>query len=112
MSDSHKHTVINDKLQGTVVTYLRFGGIINNQIQTGLLLSLPVKFFLISEYIQYSYGQKGGLLTTQPHLKYVATLPFNVSLISCFLTLMFHNVLLQNTQDVVRFIITVLLQIY
>jgi len=34
---------INDKLQGTVVKYLRFGGIVNNQIKKGLLLSLPLK---------------------------------------------------------------------
>jgi len=33
------------------------------------------------------------LLTTPPHLKYVATLFCNLSLIACFLTLMFHNVL-------------------
>jgi len=31
---------INDKLQGSVATYLRCGGIINNQIKKGLLLSL------------------------------------------------------------------------
>jgi len=37
--------VINNKLEGTVVTYwyLRCGGIFNNQIKSGLLLSLPVK---------------------------------------------------------------------
>jgi len=33
---------INDKLQGTVATYLRCGGVVNNQIRKGLLLSLPV----------------------------------------------------------------------
>ena len=32
--------VINDKLQGSVATYLRCGGLINNQIKKGLLLSL------------------------------------------------------------------------
>jgi len=31
---------INDKLQGSVATYLRCGGVINNQIKKGLLLSL------------------------------------------------------------------------
>jgi len=36
---------INDKLQGSVATCLRRGGIINNQIKKGLLLSLRVKFF-------------------------------------------------------------------
>ena len=29
--------LMNRKLQGTVVTYLRCGGIVNNQIKTGLL---------------------------------------------------------------------------
>jgi len=38
-------TVINDKLQGSVATYLRRGGIVNNRIKKGLLMSLRVKFF-------------------------------------------------------------------
>ena len=37
------NVVINDKLQGTVVTYLRCGGIFSDRIKKGLLLSLPVK---------------------------------------------------------------------
>jgi len=37
---------INDKLQGSVATYLRCGGVVNNHIKKGLLLSLWVKFFL------------------------------------------------------------------
>ena len=36
---------INDKVQGSVATYLRCGGIANNQINKGLLLSLSVKKF-------------------------------------------------------------------
>ena len=36
------NAVISDKLQGTVVTYLRFGEIFNDQINSGLLLSLPM----------------------------------------------------------------------
>jgi len=40
------NAVINDKLQGTVVTYLRCGGIFNNRIKKCLLLRLPVNFFL------------------------------------------------------------------
>jgi len=36
---------INDKLQGSVDTYLRCGGVVNNQVRRGLLLSLSVKFF-------------------------------------------------------------------
>ena len=46
-------TFINDKLQSRVVTYLRCGGVNNNQIKKGLLLSLTVKefFFEIGEYL-------------------------------------------------------------
>jgi len=43
---SQTNALINDKLQGTVVTYFRYGVIFNNQIKQGLLLSLPAKFFL------------------------------------------------------------------
>jgi len=50
--------VINDKLlEGSVATYLGRGGIVNNHIKKGLLLSLPVKksrkIFNISEYLAY-----------------------------------------------------------
>jgi len=31
---------LNDKLQGSVATYLGCGGVINNQINKGLLLNL------------------------------------------------------------------------
>jgi len=31
---------INDKLQGSIAAYLRRGGVVNNQIKKGLLLSL------------------------------------------------------------------------
>jgi len=36
---------INDKLQGSVATYLRCCGVVNNQIKTGLLLSSRIIFF-------------------------------------------------------------------
>jgi len=36
---SAKHA-INDKLQGSVATYLRCGGGVNNQIKKGLVLSV------------------------------------------------------------------------
>jgi len=43
---------INDKLQGSVATRLRCGGVVNSQIETGLLLSLRAKnFFLIDGYL-------------------------------------------------------------
>jgi len=34
---------INDKLQGSIAVYLRGGGVVNNQIKKGLLLSAIVK---------------------------------------------------------------------
>jgi len=34
---------INDKLQGSVATYLRCGEVVNNQIKKGLLLSVSKK---------------------------------------------------------------------
>ena len=39
---SAKQTV-NDKLQGSVATYFRCGGVVNSQIRKGLLLSLRAK---------------------------------------------------------------------
>jgi len=33
----------NDKLQGNVLAYLRYGGAVNNQIKKALLLSLRMK---------------------------------------------------------------------
>ena len=36
---------IYDKLQGSVATYLKCGGVVNNQSKTDLLLSLSVKNF-------------------------------------------------------------------
>jgi len=43
---SLKTSDFNDKSQGNVATYLRRGGVVNNQITKGLLLSVPVKQFL------------------------------------------------------------------
>ena len=34
---------LNDKLQGSVAAYLRYGVVVNNQIKKGLLLSLRVE---------------------------------------------------------------------
>jgi len=47
---SAKHA-INDKLQGSVATYLRCGEVVKNQIKKGLLLSLSVKKNKIGEYL-------------------------------------------------------------
>ena len=52
-------------------------------------------------------------LLTPRHLKYVATLPCNLSLIASFLTLLFYKVVWQHMQRVVGLLIIVpLLQIY
>jgi len=48
----------NDKLQRSVATYLRCGGVVNNQIKRGLLMSLRVKFFFKSVNIWQSYKQE------------------------------------------------------
>jgi len=48
---------INDKLQGSVAAYVRRGGVVNNQINKGLLLSLRVNFCR-SANIWQSYKQK------------------------------------------------------
>jgi len=54
---------INDKLQGSVATYLRCGGVVNNQIKKGLLLSLWVKSFKIGEYLSKLQARAWFLVT-------------------------------------------------
>jgi len=49
---------INDKLQGSVTTYWRCDGVVNDQIKKGLLLSLRVKKKLKSVNIWQSYKQE------------------------------------------------------
>ena len=49
--DRSTKQAINDKLHGSVATYLRCSGVFNNQIKKCLLLSLRVNFFLIGEYL-------------------------------------------------------------
>ena len=53
--------MISEKLQGSVATYLRYGGVVNNQIKNGLLLSLPIKK-LKSMNVWQSYNQGRGYL--------------------------------------------------
>ena len=53
---------VNDKLQGSVATYLRCGGVVNNQIKKSLLLSVRVKKFFKSVNIWQSYKQERGCL--------------------------------------------------
>ena len=52
----------NDKLQGSVATYLRCGGVVNNQIKKGLLLSVRVQNKFKSINIWQSYKQERGCL--------------------------------------------------
>ena len=49
---------INDKLQGSVATHLRCGGVVNNQIKKGLLPSLRVKKSYKSVNMWQSYKQE------------------------------------------------------
>ena len=55
---------INDKLRDSVATYLRCGGVVNNQIKKGSLLSpqVRVKKWLKSMNIWQSYKQERGCL--------------------------------------------------
>jgi len=48
--------------EGGVATYLRCGGVVNNQIKKGLLLSLRVKKILKSGNIWQSYKQERDCL--------------------------------------------------
>ena len=59
---------INNKLQGSVAAYLRRGGVVNNQIKKGLLLSLRVKKKLKSVNIWQSYKQERDCLVHFLHL--------------------------------------------
>jgi len=43
--------VIKDRLQGSVATYFRCGGVVNNQIKKGLLMNLSEKKIKIGEYL-------------------------------------------------------------
>ena len=58
---------INDKLQGSVATYLRCGGVVNNQIMKGILLSVGMIFFK-SVNIWQSYKQERGCHMHFAHL--------------------------------------------
>jgi len=62
---SAKQAII-DKLQGSVATYLRCGGrcggVVDNQIKKGLLLTVRVKNFSKSVNIWQSYKQEHGRL--------------------------------------------------
>ena len=59
---SVRKQAINDKLQGSVATYLKCGGGDNNQIKKGLLLRLSVKNYFKSVNIWQSYKQERGCL--------------------------------------------------
>jgi len=58
---------IDDKLQGSVAIYLRCGGVVNNKIKKGLLLSVCEFFFKLASIWQ-SYKQERGCLVHFAHL--------------------------------------------
>jgi len=53
---------VNDKLQGSVATYLRCGGVVNSQFKNGLFLSRRVKQVFKSVNIWQSYKQERDCL--------------------------------------------------
>jgi len=53
---------IDDKLQSTVATYLRCGGVVINQIKKGLLLSLSAKLFFFWNWWIFREDQERGCL--------------------------------------------------
>ena len=57
---------INDKLQGSIGTYLRCSWVVNNQTKKGLLLSVRVNFLTVN--IWQSYSQERGCLMHFAHL--------------------------------------------
>jgi len=104
-----------------------FGGYRNVRLATTLLKdeeSARDNDVLVCNYVKYSPIKQVftdrlrnkpsliWLLTTPPHLKYVATLPCNLSLITCFSAFMFHKVVWKHMQGAMGFLITNLLQIY
>jgi len=57
----------NDKLPGSVATCLRCGGVVNNQIEKGLLPSLPLEKIKVGQYLA-SYKEEGGCLVDFVHM--------------------------------------------
>jgi len=57
---------INDELQGSVATYLRCGGVVNNQIKKGLLLSVSEIF--LNQWIFGKVTSKSVVLMHFAHL--------------------------------------------
>ena len=98
------------------MTEMRTAGIwdpILDNYPTFLLVTLPnIHRFIKKSLTDSNTPLLFWLLTIPPHLKYVATLPCNLLLIACFLTLMFHKVVWQNMQEVVGLLVTTLQQIY
>jgi len=53
---------INDKLQGSIATYLKCGRFVNNQIKKGLLLNLSMTFFKLVNIWQNYKEERGCLM--------------------------------------------------
>ena len=87
--------------------------LLTHETTTFLFVTLPNVHRLI--FFTRILSDKSFLIwfsTTSPQLKCVATLPCNLSLIACVLTLIFRKVARQRMQGVVGFLVTTLLQIY
>ena len=65
---------INEKLQGSVATYLGCSGVISNQIKNGFLLSFASEIFFKSMNIWQSYKQKRCCLVQNYGHEFVALL--------------------------------------
>ena len=81
----------------------------NNVLSCKFANYLPIKFFFTDLSNKLFLAR---LLTPPPRFEYVATLPYNLSLIARFMALMFHKVVWQRMQGMVGLLITSLLQIY
>ena len=80
-----------------------------HETTTFLLVFTDFKIFFTGRLINKPFLI--WLLTIAPNLKYVTTVPCNLSLIVSFLTLMFHKVVWQHVQGMVGFLISFLLLI-
>jgi len=80
-----------------------------HETTTLLLVTLP-NITPIFKKITHTLSNKRfliWLLTIPPHLKYVATLPYSLSLMACFADINVHKVVQQHKQGAVGFLISV-----
>ena len=85
---------INDKLQGSVATYLRCGTVANNQIKIRLLLSVGVEIFFLNQWIF-------GKVTSKNMI------------VSCTFSVFYHRVgQAHNVYETITFLLVTLCQIF